>query len=249
MKKFIRLRDLENVVSEKVDMKNLMDEAYGFENKGIFRAFKLVKVFKQVKHDLEIVRATDVSKIAFKECFIKKPDHIEKITYSAMMELNGVLHKEHDIPLSEIIAKVIATTCFSENHIQDYNSETRAFKNFQNRILNSPLLEMFGLYNWIMKSFKESNDSWEEKFFSVEVEDPDYELAGGKRMAQFNVINTIKKTCKDFNRNDTEAWQMPYYMVQMNNYEAASSAYTQSQMTMLKESKMRTERDRQSGHN
>jgi hypothetical protein len=246
MKGFIRLKDLENVSSENVNIANLMHEAYGFKNKGIFKAFRFMKIWKQVNHDTNLVRATDVSKIAFKECCIAKPSHIEKITYSAMMELNGLLSREHNVPLSEVIADIISTACFSENIKEDFDTESKQYLYFKNRILNSPILEMFGLYNSIIEEVQKSSEDWEEKFFSVEIEDPDYEQAGGQRMAQFNVINTLKKICKDFNRNDKEAWQMPFYMVQHNSYESASKNFTQQQMTTLKEIKMRSERDRQS---
>jgi hypothetical protein len=49
----------------------------------------------------------------------------------------------------------------------------------------------------------------------------------------------------DFNVTDNEAWQKPFFLVQVNNYEAASKAYTQEQMSELKEIKMRSQRDQQ----
>lgn len=245
MKGYIRLMDLENVSSENVDIPELMIGAYGYKSKSVLRAILSQKLFKKVYNDINKVRSTDVSKIAFKECSIAKPDNIEKISYSAMMNLSRLFSQKSNLPLSEHLSEIIATSCFSANVKNDFDTESKQYKYFKNKILNSPIVEMFGLYNWIVKSYEKSNKEWEERFFSVEVEDPDYELAGGKRMAQFNVLNTLKKICVDFNRNDKEAWQMPFYMVQMNNYEAASKAYTQHQMSLLKEIKMKSERDKQ----
>ena len=74
---------------------------------------------------------------------------------------------------------------------------------------------------------------------SVHVEDKDFEQAGGNRMSQFNVINTIKMLCRDFNCTDSEAWQKSYALSQTNSYEAASRNFTQDQMRMLKEVKMK----------
>ena len=247
MEKFIRLRDLENVSSENVDVPKIISKAYGFKYKNFLSYFKMRKLISKVNGHINKVRATDVSKIAFKECNIKKPDNIEKITYSAMMNLSGLLSKKENVSLSELIAEIISTSCYSANIEKDFDTETNSYRHFKNRVLDSNILEMFGIYNWIIESFEKSNDSWEERFFSVEVEDPDYDLAGGQRMAQFNVLNTLKKICNDFNRNDKEAWQMPFYMVQMNNYESASSSFTRHQMSTLKEVKMRAERDKQNG--
>jgi hypothetical protein len=87
------------------------------------------------------------------------------------------------------------------------------------------------------------NKIWQRNFDSVEVIDDDYEQAGGpERMSQFNALTTLKKICKDFNRNDEQAWQMPHYMVQTNNYSDACYSFTQSEMSRLKEIRMRQKR-------
>jgi hypothetical protein len=243
----IRLKDLELVAAKEVDIPKIMKEIYGYKNKGVFRAIRLRKLFPKVFSQVNEIRALNVTDIVYNDtCSIKKPKNIDRITYSAMMRLNSII-SDGDRVLSEVIADIIATTCFSEHFPKiDFDSDSMEFKEFKNVVSNSPLKEMFGLYNTIHIELKELNESWQEKFFSVEVKDEDYEKAGGQRMNQFNVINTIKKVCLDFNVTDNEAWQKPFFLVQVNNYEAASKAYTQDQMSKLKEIKMRSERDRQS---
>lgn len=248
MKGFLRLRDLENVTSQNIDVPKILKEAYNFKATGILRGIRFRKLFFKVYEDIKKLQNTDVSIVEYKKCAIKKPNHIEEITYAAMMRLQSLMSKQNEMDLSELIGEIIATSCYSANHKKDFNKNSNSYASFKQRILNQPIVEMFGIYNWIVKSTTKSNEDWQQRFFSVEVEDPDYEQAGGNRMSQFNVLNTIKKICQDFNRTDEQAWQMPFFMVQNNNYEAASKAYTQFQMSRLKEIKMRAERDRQNAY-
>ena len=101
---------------------------------------------------------------------------------------------------------------------------------------------MFGLYNWIVRNLTTSAEDWNKRFFSVEVSDQDYETAGGHRMAQFNVITTIKSICEDFNLPFKEAWQLSYNLIQTNSYAKATQNHIQDQMRILKEGKMNAKR-------
>ena len=246
--KYIRLRDLETVVSEKVDIPKLMTEAYGFKKKGLLRSVRFTKCFYKVFADVNEVRSIDISKVELKPCGINVPTNIERIPYASMIHLQMLLKNENTTPLSELVAKVVSTVCFSSNVKQPFDTESIYFNWFTQKVLSQPIVEMFGIYNWICKSVIESDKKWDERFFSVRVDDEDYLLADNGRMAQFNVINTIKKSCQDFNVTEKDAWQLPFIMVQTNNYEGASRAFTQHQMSRLKEAKMKAERDRQNAN-
>lgn len=247
MEGYIKLKDLENVSSHNVDMSKIMVDSYGFKNSGVFRSLRFTRCFHKVFADVNKVRGVDVSKVELKECSINVPENIEMIPYAAMMNIHTLL-SNNNLILSELVANIVASACFSSNVKQPFESECIYYSWFVKKVLNQPILEMFGIYNWVVKAIKDSGEKWDKLFFSVEVEDQDYKIADNGRGAQFNVINTIKKTCQDFNVTEKMAWQMPFMIVQVNNYEGASKAYTQYQMSKLKEIKFRAERDRQNSN-
>ena len=100
-----------------------------------------------------------------------------------------------------------------------------------------------GLFNWITKSLEESITMWNDRFSSVALDDPDYDQAGGDRMGQFNVVNTIKGICNDFNLPFEKAWLMSYNLVQTNNYSQATASRIQDDLRIYKEAKLKAQRN------
>jgi len=224
-KKYIlRLKDIENISTENPNYSIIIKEVLGFNNFPIGRKHIFAKKFKEAHLLITEARKIDPTKVLCpEESDIKKPKNIDNISFRAMMELRSSLggyNGETDFSL--FVSKIIAIATYQENFKEDYNSNCKKFNDFQNLI------------------FKESDLEWSKRFMSVEVLDPDYELAGGGRMGQFNVVTTIKNICSDFNCNYDEAWQMSYVLTQTNSYAKATQNHIQDQMRQLKEIRMKS---------
>lgn len=243
MKKYeLRLRDLDNISSKEPDYTGIMKEL-GYRNYLFNRHPRFTKYFIESHKIIEEGRQIDPKNIEpSPDCKILRPNNIDDITFKAMMELRAVAGTKVEKGLMGVISEMITIACFKTNHQGNYDSKSNRFKWFRQRVLNAPLVEMFGLYNWIYKSLKESNIMWEKRFMTVKVDDNDYEEAGGQRMGQFNVINTLKKTIRDFNCTKSEAWQTSYSLTQTNSYEEATRNHTQDEMRKIKERNMKRDR-------
>jgi hypothetical protein len=243
-KPIIKLKHLGVIGAEKVDWAQAMIEIVGYRNNWFSKKYHFVKHFTQVFGLVEEIRKTDVSTVEWTEdCPIDKPANIDFISFQAMMELQALLGGGlEEESLSDNISKTIAISCFAACLDMDYDSDSEEFKQFQIYILEQPIVEMFGLYNWIVNSISESDKMWSERFLSVEVLDADYEQANGNRMSQFNVILSIKAICKEFNIPFKDAWQLSYNLVQTNSYSNATAGKIQDDMRILKEAKMKQSR-------
>lgn len=248
---YIKLRDMEIVSQNNIDYSDVVYNIVGYKDRWIdkimFRQDKRLKEAYQKAIELvKPIRKITPNNISLsKSSNIKIPKSIDHISFRAMMELTAVINQGIQTNLENLMAHTICIVCYSENNIGDYNSDIEAWKTFQEKILDQPLVEMIGLYQWIDKQLTENQLEWEKRFFSVEVEDEDYIRVGGpQKMAQFNVINTVKNLCIDFNITYDRAWQMSYAISQTNNYAKATWSYVQDEMRQVKEAKMRAERDR-----
>lgn len=240
----VKLKHLPIIGAEQLNYKDVMTEILGYDNNWFTRKFVFIRKFKVAYRIAQEFRQVDPTKLGWKEsCPIEKPISVDFISFQAMMELQALMGGINDeVDMTQTIAKIIAVTCYSANHKGDYISDGEQFEQFQKQILNHPFNEMFGLYNWIVEGINKSIADWDERFFSVELEDKDYATAGGARMSQFNVISTIKVICEDFNLPFKEAWQMSYNLVQTNSYAKATQNHIQDNMRVLKESKMNAQR-------
>lgn len=241
----VKLKHLNLISQEQVNYKEVMTEVLGYKNNWFTRKFKFIKTFAIAYSLSEQIRNIDPAKLTYDEkCSIKKPANIDFISFQAMMELQALLGATNEqTDLLHVTSQAIAIACYSENNEGDYISEGQKFDNFKQRILNSSFIEMFGLFNWIVEDVTRSSEEWTQRFFSVQVEDMDYDRAGGSRMSQFNVIMSIKSICADFNLPFKEAWQLSYNLVQTNSYAKATQNHIQENMRMIKESKMRSQRN------
>lgn len=241
----LKLRHLELLEAENIDYATLMIELNGYKNTWWNKKFIFLKSFAKTFKFIEYVKGLDPSLIERDpNCKIKCPESIDDITFMAMMELQTLLNTDSEKSLALLMAEAIAISCFSENHKIDFNVDGLEFEDFKNRVFESPAIEMLGISNWINKELKESQQHWSQQFFSVEVIDKDYEQAGGHKMSAFNIINTIKSICSDFNYTEKEAWQVSYSLTQINSLSKATSAYIQNQMSIIKEARMKTNRNK-----
>lgn len=242
----LRLKDIENVGSENPDINIIASEVVGTKPSILFfkrgnRKMEAKIIAHKLISDARLVNPKSIE--LPDECLINKPNTIDNISFRAMMELKsyfGTYIEGSDF--GEFMAHIISIVCYQENCSGDYNSNSIKFDNLKFKILNSPIWEMIGIYNWVEKSIIETSEEWNNRFLSVEIEDKDYEQAGGNRMAQFNVMNTIKTLCSDFNCSYDQAWQMSYALTQTNSYAKATQSHIQDNMRIIKESKMKTNR-------
>lgn len=240
----VRLKHLELIAQDEVEYAKTMQEISGYKNNWFRRKSRFLKAFAANFVLVKQVRDVDIMKLEESEdCKLKRPINIDFVCFQAMMELQAILGSEDDGILSLKIAKVIAAATFESNNKIDYTSEGEDFNNYVDRILNYDLLHMMGLFNWITKSLEESAQMWNERFASVHIDDEDYEFAAGNRMAQFNIINTIKGICSEYNVPFKEAWLMSYNLVQTSSYSSATASKIQDDLRMVKEAKLKTQRN------
>lgn len=247
MKSKVKIKHMIGYLSGKTDYANIMTELCGYKNYRFRRVARFIKKFAQAKKIVKELDSIDPKKLQWSpSCKINKPENIDYISFRAMMELNTILSTvDEDKDIIENIIEVISIACFSENNLDiDYDSSIDRFKEFRDLVKEQPFLDMMGLYNWIENSLKQSTQTWEERFLSVKIEDPDYDKAHGERMNQFNIINTIRTICNDFNVDYEKAWQVSYALTQTNSYSKATAAHIQDQIRVIKEAKMKAERDR-----
>lgn len=239
----VKFKHLVSIVEEKPDTASIMVDVFGYKNNWIGKKLFFKRKFTESHNLIKELEQMDPTKIGLQVgCKIKKPNNIDSISFRAMMEIQALLSKQSKQSPIELITELVCIACYSENNNGPYDSNTSRYKLFRKRILQSPMLDILGLYNWIDTALEQSRLTWEERFFSVEVEDKDYEQAGGQRMSQFNVITTISNLCNDFNCTYDEAWQMPYALTQTNSYAKATAAHIQDNMRQIKEEKMKRDR-------
>lgn len=240
----IKLKHLGLISSEQVDFKPILFDNYRYNKWKFWKIFELIRFTKDLTLRVNEVRQMDFSKAEEVEgCPIEKPKSIDIIPFASMIELNQFIENADTDKdgIETLIANVIAMACFSANVSTDFDTESTEYQKFLNAVLNSDLVQMMGLYQWITEALNKSSEYWTERFKDVEVIDKDYMQAGGDRMNQFNVINTIKSTATDFNISYKEALQMSYGMTQANSLSKATASFVQHNMEKIIEARMKRE--------
>lgn len=239
----VKLLHLDKMLEKDVDYAELMVDLLGYKNTRYGKKYLFVKKYREVLAITEEIRTLKPNDCVYPDdSQIMKPGNVDHISFRAMMTVMQL--DSSSLSQGEYIASVIATVCYSSCHEGDFDTNTNRYKRFKRRVQLSPIRDMIGLYVIVQKELKDSEDMWTRRFASVKVEDPDYDTAAGNRMAQFNVINTIKAICSDFNVTENRAWQMAYAFTQTNSYSKATEAHIQDEMRKLKEAKMRASRKR-----
>ena len=239
----IKLKHLYHIGEDSVGFKELMEDIMGYKNTWIDRRILFRFKFKEIYDIIAELQLFDIDKLEVdKDCKIKPPGNIDALSYQSRIEIDALREKGSEDKVS-IIAEMIALSCFNEVHKVKFSSNTELFKSWKEHVLNQPLLQMIGLYNYIEKSISASNKDWNEKFLEVNVDDRDYEAVNGHLiLGRFNLLNVIKKIMTEFNIGYEEAFLMEYRLVQTNSLEAASKGYVGEQMRIVKERKFKQQR-------
>ncbi|MEK0370242.1 MAG: hypothetical protein QQN55_03685 [Nitrosopumilus sp.] len=243
LKKF-KLKHIDLITGKNVDYMPLMRDMLDYKHTRFDKVFRYKKQFKKMYAFIKEFGLINPTLLEYrKTCKIRKPESIDSITLIAMMEINMMFGSEDNAkrPIGELMADLISIACFSENINGEFDIDSYSYEKFRNRVLNEPAYEMIGLYNWIDEALKESSKLWSNLFFQVEVTDKDYIQAGGDIMNQFNVLNTIRTICKDFNVTIKQAWQEDYGVTQSNSLSHATQAFIQDKMAKIKEARMKAE--------
>lgn len=242
-----QLKHLDLLSKKDVDFKALMIEASGMTRWRFWNVFKFIRLYKQLYNRSNEFRNLDIKNIQEVEgCKITRPLEIDSICFASMIELHSILDSDEEIN-SQYIATVISICCYGENHSDNYDSSSTSFKNFIEFILQQDLLEMIGLYKWIVDAASESMSRWDELFAQVSYIDEEYERAGGQNMSKFNILISLQNICKDFNVGYKQAWQIPYGLTQASSLAKATSSLIQRTMSKNIEEKMRIQRGEKRG--
>jgi hypothetical protein len=238
-----KLRHLDMLLEGNIDYATMMVELNGYTNTWWNKRYLFMKSYKQTYQLIEYIKSLDPKLIELnRDCKIAIPDSIDDISFSAMMELHALKNSQSEMTVSELIAHSIAITCFTANATEDFDIDSIAFKQFKTRVEQASAIDMLGISNWIDVEVTKSAQYWQQLFLDVNVEDKDYQQAGGQQMDKFNIINTIKAICVDFNVEYKQAWQMSYSITQINSLSKATSGYIQNQMSIIKEARMKANR-------
>jgi len=249
MREKFKLKHLNILTQEdesKRDLSILMVDILDYKNSIFGKVNWFVKNFIKIKKIVEEVNEIDYTKIALNEdSNIKRPSSINDISYLAMLDLQRVISQDSYGDISEHIAKVISIATHDENRETNYYNDSKLSNDrFQKILLEQPMFDMIALYNWILKEIEKVSLDWEKLFMSVQVIDKDLESVGAD-MSQFNVLNTIKSNCEDFNVSEKEAWGISYNLTMTNNYSKAYTSYIQEQIRIKQEAKIEARRQKQ----
>lgn len=235
----VKYKHIKTIISEKPDFAKLMIEIFNYKNPKFGKRKAFQKCFEQT-YDLvqQVLQVDPINQVELSElCDIKYPDNLEEISFIAMMELQSQFSRQNDI--LDSIKEVVAIACFESNFSRDFDIESKLFIEFKDQIDESSFLDIYTLFNIISKKFEEMNKIWESRFLKIRIQDPDYEMIAGNTLNSFNVINSIKMICKDFNVNYDRAWHLPYSLVQTNSLSIATQHHIQYELSKLKESKLK----------
>lgn len=238
-----KLKHLDEISKKEIDHARLMSELIGYEDTWYNRLYHFIKSYRKIQALMQYLNNLDLRKIELNPNIkIIKPDHIDNITFAAMMKIQMLMANPGDRSVPDLMCELIALACYSSNASHDFDTDTLSYKSFKHRVWNTSAIDMAGLYNWISGELTESKNIWQKRFFSVQVDDKDYEQAGGNRMDQFNVITTIKHLCNDFNVTEEQAWQLSYALSQTNSYAKATYGHIQDGMAKIKERRMKQQK-------
>lgn len=243
MRDKFKLKHLNILIEEdkaKQDLSILMIDILGYKNSFFGKTKWFFKNFIKIKQIVGDIEREDYKSIKLnKNSPIKFALSIDHISYAQMLELQSFVNNENDLLMAEHIAKIITIATYSENKEAKYESGNKSWTAYNELILNSNMFDMIGLYNFIIEDLKQTSKDWQDRFFSVEVIDKDLEKAGGQELAQFNVINTIKAICEDFNCDEKQAWEKSYYLVMTNSYSKAYASFVQQKIQVQKEAEIK----------
>lgn len=241
-----KLKHLDFVVEDeplKWNVPKLMVEILNYKKSFFRKKAHFLNTFKTMMRIIKEVRRREHTTYKLNEDSpINSPDSVDEISYLAMLNLQGAIKQDSDSSIAQYISNVISIVTYTSTTGNDYKPDSEDFLNFKESIKEESMSDMIGLYNWTLEDFKRSNKDWGDRFFSVEVVDKDYDRAGGQELSQFNVINTVKTLCADFNTPEKDVWNFSYAMVMTNSYSKAYSTYITENIKKFKEAEIKKNR-------
>lgn len=240
----IKLKHIDYIKGDgTVDVEGMFYAIYGKKKTLIGNRWVQLRRIKRFAEQLNKIMNTDLLELKIKEgTKIRIPKNIDSIPFRAMTELMTYIEKDDRSVLSDYISNVVCMGVLSANVQTGYSSGGLRYISMRSRIQNLELFEAFGIFNWVTRQVNESSKKWNERFDSVEIKDPNYEAAKGKRMQQFNILNTLKSLCTDFNVTIDQAWQIQYGVVMSNNYSKATRSHIQEGIRTIKEQEFKKKR-------
>lgn len=241
-----KLKHLDKIVEDDMsmwDLPSLMTDVLDYKKSFFRRKAHLKNSLQTMIRIVKEVRKREHTTYKLNENSpINSPASIDEISYLAMLNLQSAVKQDDDSLISEYISNVVAIASYSSSTGNDYKPDEQEFIDFKKSILNEPMSDMIGLYNFILKELNRSNKEWGERFLSVEIVDKDYDRAGGQSLSQFNVINTVKSLCADFNTPEKDVWNFSYAMVMTNSYSKAYASHVTENIKKFKEAEIKKNR-------
>ena len=243
MKDKMKLKHLDIILDEnpKEGILILMEDLFDYKNSLMLKRIKFNKYFNKTIEALNEFRKMDLEDLEINKDFhIKSPISINEIPYSAMLDVIQLTEKgAEDGEVSKHIAKVVSIATHEMNRETKYSHDSLSNRQYQERLLEAPLLDMISLFNWIIKDIQKVSKEWETLFLSVQVVDKELEAVGGSALSQFNIINTIKEICSDFNKTEKQSWSTSYNLVMTNSYAKSYENYLRNEMRIKREAELK----------
>lgn len=235
----MKLKFLTAISTEKIDYTTILREYFGVKNLRWYQTLNFIKVFNKLKAEVEQLRKLDPKTVEENpDCRIKRPESLEIIAFGSMVELQMLFSSPGERSIEELISQMIALTCYEAHTKNKFDSDVSEFHKFRKLVLDSDLTDMLGLYGWIDNQLNLTVKKWNDLFESVKVSDKHWDSAGGSMMSKFDVLNTIRRTCSDFNVNYYEALQMPYGILQASSLSDATKSFIQDNMRSALQTEM-----------
>jgi len=242
----LKLKHLGDILSTDIDHLKLMKEIFGYRETFINKIFKFKKIFFKLNNLINDISSMPKSNLVLskEKISIKIPEDVDRIPYIAMLELQSFISNiPEDYDFQKIIQEVVSIYAFKANYkTHDFDKSSWTFDIFRNSIQDESAVQMIALYNLILKQIKDSSTHWNNQFLNVEVHDQDMVNAGAERSKPFNVVKTIKNTCRDFNEDYKSSVQLPYIIIQTSSLDRATDAKIQDDLRIIKEDKMKANR-------
>lgn len=241
----MKLKFLTLLSKETVDYASLLSGHLGLKKVRWYHTLYFIRTFKNISKELEVLRNLEVKKLEESpDCFIKRPSSIDNIAYGAMVELQILFQNPGTKEIDELITDSITLSCYESHTKNPFDSDSEDFKLFKSLVSEQDLVHMMGLYNWIDKDINASLAKWNKLFSDVKVFDKDWDDAGGDLMNKFDILNTIRKSCTNFNLSYHEVLKMPYGLIQASSFSDATRYFIQDRIKTAVESRMKAEREK-----
>lgn len=247
LQKSVLQAELEDDSTNKIDVKQILQEILGTKRLRWYHALKFLKTYKSLSREIERLSQLDPKLVEENpNCKIKKPEQIDSISLGAMIELQIMFQNPGERTLQELYLNTLSLSLFESHCQKPFDSNSQEYKEFQQLLLNTDIETIFGLFNWVTSAYDKSIEFWNKQFNQVQVSNADWDQAGGKMMEKFSILNNIKSVCQEFNLSYQQALQIEYGLSQASQLSKATLSFIEDNMRVNMESRMRFERQQYS---